>query len=140
MGKVLRIELAVYFLVIMAIASSGLVMSAYASPGMGPGDGRHGGWTFDYYFTFGTIFSTINAALSAVLLATYIVNYRRTRAGFNFVLIIVALTLLCYSFVANPLVGFALGYGASGLGPFLMLPNLFTLIALSALLYLSLRY
>ena len=97
-------------------------------------------WNFDLYFTFGTVFSTINAAFSAVLLATYVVSYRRTRAEFNLVLIIVAVTLLCYSFVANPLVITVLGYGASGLGPFFMLPDLFTFVTLSALLYLSLRY
>ena len=129
----------------MATAGSGLVADVSASPGIGPTSGHNGDWfrmcwSFNLYFTIGTVFSTINAALSAVLLATYVVSYRRTRAEFNLVLIIVAVTLLCYSFVANPLVITALGYGASGLGPFFMLPNLFTLVTLSALLYLSLRY
>ena len=143
LNKILRVGLLVSVLAIMAIAGSGLVLVVFASPEMGsPLDGGWGWncWHYDSYFTVGTIFTTINAALSAVLLTSYVANYRRTRAEFNLILIIVAVTLLCYSFVANPLVSTALGYEASGLGPFCMLPNLFTLVALSALLYLSLRY
>jgi hypothetical protein len=140
LSKILQIGIVV---LVLALVGSGSISIAFASPGMG--GGRHGGWfglywDFDSYFTIGVIFSTINMVLSAILLITYIGNYRRTKAEFNLVLIIVAVTLLFYSLVANPIFSFALGYGASGLGPFFMLPDLFTLVTLSALLYLSLRY
>lgn len=144
LSKVIRITLA-SFLIIVALAGSGSVLSAYASPGTGRGSGHcgdlyQGHWTFDWDFTFGTILSIINTALSAVLLTAYIRIYRRTGTEFNLVLIIVALTLLCFSIVANPLVSAVLGYEASGLGPFFILPDLFALASLSALLYLSLKY
>ena len=96
--------------------------------------------SFGFYFVIGSVFSTINTVLSTILLITYGVTYRRTKAEFNLVLIVVALTLLCYSLVANPLIRTALGYGGSGLGPFLMLPDMFVFAALVALLYLRLKY
>jgi len=146
LSKLLRIGLAMAVLVIIAIASSDMVMTAYASPG---GMIRSSGhcqdlfelrWTFDWDFTFGTILSIINLALAAVLLTAYIGIYRKMRTEFNLILVIVALTLLCFSIVANPLVSAVLGYEASGLGPFFILPDIFALAALSALLYLSLKY
>ena len=145
LGKSLRIGLVASVLIVIMIAGSSLVMSVSAAPGMGRGGGHRDDlyafcWTFDWDFTFGTILSIINMALAAVLLTAYIGIYRRTRAEFNLVLIIVALTLLCYSLVANPLVSAVLGYEASGLGPFFILPDIFALTALSALLYLSLKY
>ena len=144
MNKTFRIGLILTVLAIMVMASSGLVMSVSAS-GMGRGGGHcedlyAGSWTFDWDFTAGTVLSIINMALTAVLLTAYIGNYRRTGAQFNSLLILVALTLLCYSIVANPLVSAVLGYEGSGLGPFFILPDLFALAAVSALLYLSLRY
>ena len=145
MNKIFRISVLATILVLIVMVSSSLVMSVSASPGMGHsgghcGDLYAGSWTFDWDFTVGTILSIINMALAAVLLTVYFGIYRRTRAQFNLVLVIVALTLLCYSLVANPLVSAILGYEGSGLGPFFILPDLFSLAALSALLYLSLKY
>jgi len=129
----------------MLMSGSSLIMSVQASPGMSRGSGHcndlyQGHWTFDWDFTFGTILSIINMALAAVLLTAYIGFYRKARTEFNLMLIIVALTLLCFSIVANPLVSAVLGYEGSGLGPFFILPDMFALAALSALLYLSLKY
>lgn len=99
-------------------------------------------WTLDFgpYFFVGSVFSTINIVLSLILLITYVGTYSKTKAEFNLVLVIVALTLLSYSVVANPLIRTALGYGGSGLGPFLMLPDMFIFVALVALLYLKIKY
>ena len=130
LSKTLRVGLLVAVLV---IAISGIISGVYVfSPS----------WNLNFgpYFVIGSVFSTANMVLSTILLITYVVTYRKTKAEFNLVLIIVALTLLCYSVVANPLIHTALGYGGSGLGPFFMLPNLFTFGTLVALLYLSLKY
>jgi len=132
-------------LAFMLMSGSSLIMSVQASPGISRGSGHcndlyQGHWTFDWDFTFGTILSIINMALAAVLLTAYIGFYRKARTEFNLMLIIVALTLLCFSIVANPLVSAVLGYEGSGLGPFFILPDMFALAALSALLYLSLKY
>jgi len=130
LSKTLRVGLLVAVLV---IAISGIISGVYVfSPS----------WNLNFgpYFVIGSVFSTANMVLSTILLITYVVTYRKTKAEFNLVLIIVALTLLCYSVVANPLIRTALGYGGSGLGPFFMLPDLFTFGTLVALLYLSLKY
>ena len=145
LSKLLRIGLVATVLIVIMITGSSLVMSAHAFPGMGHGGGHSEDlyafrWTFDWDFTAGTILSIINMSLAAVLLTVYIGIYRRTGTQFNLILIIMALTMLCYSIVANPLVCAVLGYEASGLGLFFILPDLFALAALSALLYLSLKY
>jgi len=145
MNKIFRISLLVAVLSIMIMASSGFVMCVSASPGVSRGGGHFedlysGCWTFDWDFTAGTILSIINMTLAAVLLTVYIGIYRRTKTQFNLILIIIALTLFCFSIVANPLVSAVLGYEASGLGPFFILPDLFAFAALSSLLYLSLKY
>ena len=62
-----------------------------------------------------------------------------TKAEFSVGLIIFTVALLTYSVTSNPLIyGFA-GFRLSGagLGPFTMLPDLFTCIASAILLYLS---
>jgi ABC-type amino acid transport system permease subunit len=118
---------------VLAIALSGIAFAVYAvSPN----------WNLDFglYFLVGSVFSTINMVLSLILLITYLGTYSKTKAEFNLVLVIVALTLLSYSVVANPLIRTALGYGGSGLGPFLMLPDMFIFVALVALLYLRIKY
>ena len=132
---------------VAAITGAALVTSVSASSNsMGSSSSEHvrSGvefhWNFSVYFIVGAILSTINTVLSVVLLVTYVGIYKRTRAQFNLVLMIVAFMLLCYSLVANPLLHTVLGYGGSGLGPFFMLPNLFTFAALCALLHLTLKY
>lgn len=144
MNKVLRLTF-VFSILMMALAVSGLVMSAYATPVLSHGGGHcrdlyEGRWTFGWDFTFGTFLSVINMGLAAILLSTYIIIYRKSGTPFNLILILVAVTFLCYSVVANPLVSAILGYEGLGLGPFFILPHIFALVALSALLYLSLKY
>jgi len=130
LSKMLHVGLLVAVLI---IAISGIIIGLYVSLPT---------WNLNFgpYFLIGSIFSTANMVLSTILLITYVGTYRKTKAEFNLVLIIVALTLLCYSLVANPLIHTALGYGGSGLGPFFMLPDLFIFVALVALLYLRLKY
>jgi hypothetical protein len=47
--------------------------------------------------------------------------------------------LLLNALVSNPLLQFGFGFRAFGLGPFAMLPDLFTFFALVVLLYLTLK-
>ena len=130
MNKILRVGLlaSVLVIAILGVTSGIYIFSPIWNSSVG------------FYFVIGSVFSTINTVLSTILLITYAVTYRKTKAEFNLVLVVVALTLLCYSLVANPLIRTALGYGGSGLGPFLMLPDMFIFAALVALLYLRLKY
>jgi hypothetical protein len=90
LNKMIRIGFSVAFLVIalLSIAFAVYALSPY--------------WTFDFgpYFFVGSVFSTINTVLSIILLISYVGTYSKTKAEFNLVLVIIALTLLSYSIVA----------------------------------------
>jgi len=92
------------------------------------------------FYTIETIISVINLTLSAILLLMYISIYRKTQSEFTIGLIILSAVLLLHSFSSIPLVHRIFGFYESGLGPFAMLPDLFTCAALAVLLYLTLKY
>ena len=93
----------------------------------------------ELFYTVKTVVSTVNMALVTILLFTYIEIYRKTRSEFTVRLIIFSLLLLLYTLTSNPIIHWIFGFRAFGLGPFAMLPDLFTCIALSILLYLSVK-
>lgn len=84
-----------------------------------------------------TILSSLNSILLTILLVTYIGVYRKTGSEFSIGLVIFSIALLLYSLTSNPLIHGLAGFRGSGLGPFTMLPDLFTCIASAILLYLS---
>jgi hypothetical protein len=94
----------------------------------------------ELFYTIQTIVSTINVTLSTFLLLIYISIYRKTRSEFTIGLTIFSGVFLMNALALNPFVQWAFGFRAFGLGPFAMLPDLFTLAALAVLLYLSIEY
>lgn len=94
----------------------------------------------ELYYTVHTVVSTINVTLLIVLLITYIGIYMKTKSEFTVGLTIFSMILLLNALASNPLIHRVFGFRASGLGPFAMLPDLFTLTALAVLLYLSVKY
>jgi hypothetical protein len=66
--------------------------------------------------------------------------YLKTKSEFVIGLMIFSMVLLLNALTSNPLVHQIFGFYAFGLGPFAMLPDLFTLSALIVLLYLTFRY
>lgn len=84
-----------------------------------------------------TIFSSVNAILLAILLAIYIGIYRKTASQFSIGLITFTTALLLYALTSNLLIHRLVDFRLSGLGPFTILPDLFTCIAAAILLYLS---
>ncbi|MGQ9781951.1 MAG: hypothetical protein ACUVQ8_06865 [Nitrososphaeria archaeon] len=94
----------------------------------------------ELYYTVRTVISTINATLLLILLITYIDMYLKTKSEFIVGLMIFSMVLLLNALTSNPLVHQVFGFYAFGLGPFAMLPDLFTLAALIVLLYLTFRY
>lgn len=94
----------------------------------------------EFYYTVKTVISTINVTLLIFLLVTYIDIYRKTQSEFTIGLIIFSLVLLFYALASNPWVHWVFGFSAVGLGPFAMLPDLFTCAALAVLLYFTVRY
>ncbi len=94
----------------------------------------------ELFYTIKTVVSTINLTLVIILLLTYIDIYRKTKSDFTVGLIIFSIILLLYTLASNPIMQWTFGFRAFGLGPFAMLPDLFTCIALLVLLYLSVKY
>jgi small-conductance mechanosensitive channel len=94
----------------------------------------------ELFYTVETIVSTVNVTLSIILLLMYVNIYRKTRSEFTIGLIIFSAVLLLHAFVSIPLIHRAFGFYPIGLGPFAMLPDLFTCLALAVLLYLTFKY
>ncbi len=93
----------------------------------------------ELFYTAKTVVSTVNVALVMILLLMYIDIYQKTKSDFTVGLIMFSMILLLYTLASNPIMQWAFGYRAFGLGPFAMLPDLFACVALSVLLYLSLK-
>ena len=93
----------------------------------------------ELFYTIKTIVSSVNVTLLVFLLLTYIGIYRKTQSEFTIGLILFSMVLLLYATASNPIVQVAFGYRAFGLGPFAMLPDIFSLIALAVLLYLTFK-
>jgi hypothetical protein len=96
------------------------------------------------YYMARTVISTINISLLLVLVITYASIFLKTRSEFTIGLLIFAMVFLLKDIASSPLILGMFGYGLFGLGPFVpwffILPDLFELVALSVLLYLSVKY
>lgn len=92
----------------------------------------------DMFLKVKTMISLINIVLIISLLWIYSGIYNQVKSQFTMGLIVVMLVLLMYAFTSNPLVQILFGYQAQGLGPFAMIPDVFTTFALGLLLYISL--
>ena len=95
---------------------------------------------FEYFYVANTIISTINIALLAILVVIYVNIYVKTRSQFTIGLIIFAIVFLVQNLTSSPFIASPFGFRAYGLGPFEFLPGMFEFIALTILLYLSIRY
>jgi hypothetical protein len=93
----------------------------------------------ELFYKIKTILSSINATLLVFLLVTYADMYRKLKSEFTIGLILFSLILLLYALTSNPLLQWVFGYQAFGLGPFAMLPDMFTTLALVVLLYLTMK-
>ena len=86
-----------------------------------------------------TTITMINIALSSILIALYIDTYRKIKSDFTVGLIVVMFSLLVYAITSNPLLHQGFGYQGYGMGPFMIIPDLFSSIALGVLLYISMK-
>ena len=102
-------------------------------PGYIPGD-------IELFYIARTVISAINITLLVVLIVTYVSIYIKTRSQFTIGLLIFATVFLMKDVASNPFVIGAFGFRLYGLGPFALLPDLFEFVALTVLLYLSVKY
>lgn len=94
----------------------------------------------EFFYIAKTVVSTLNLALLSFLILTYADIYRKTRSQFTIGLLIFSSVFLIKDLASNPMVIRASGFGLYGLGPFALLPDLLEFVALSVLLYLSVKY
>lgn len=97
-------------------------------------------WDLELFYMAKTVVSTVNIALLIFLLVGYITIYQKTKSNFTMGLILFALVLLMNALTSNSFVILAFGFRLVGLGPFALLPDLFTLAALSVLTYFAVKY
>jgi hypothetical protein len=140
MNRKVKILIIVVALVALSALSAIWAMMNLSTPPPGvsrfpifPGD-------IEAFYVAGTVISTINVTLLIVLLIMYVQIYERTHSEFTVGLIIFSAVLLLYALSSDPIVRWVFGFRAVGLGPFAMLPDLFTCIALVTLLYLTVKY
>jgi hypothetical protein len=144
MNKSMRIWLILATLIVVAILAALWAISSFWFPRFPwepherppeniPGD-------IEFFYTAKTVVSTINVTLLVFLLITYIDIYKKTKSEFTTGLIIFSMVFLLYALASNPVVIWAFGFRPFGLGPFALLPDLFTFAALIVLLYLSIKY
>lgn len=94
----------------------------------------------DFYYVARTVFSIINIILLTILIVNYAGIFLKTRSEFTLGLILFAVFFLIKDLTWSPFVVRFAGFDVFGLGPFAFLPDLFELIGLSVLLYLSVEY
>jgi hypothetical protein len=141
MDKNVRIWLILVTVVVIALLAVFWTTIYWSPPHpMGPRPQRVVPGDIELFYTVKTVISTVNMTLLACLLVTYVGIYRKTHSEFTIGLMIFSIVLLLYAVTSNPLIHWTFGFYAFGLGPFAMLPDLFTCIALAVLLYLTFRY
>jgi len=95
---------------------------------------------FEFFYFAHAIISTLNVALLIVLLITFISIYRKTKSEFSLGLIIFGFAFLLKDLLSSPFTASVFSFYASGLGPFIVLPDLFEFAAIWVILYLSIKY
>ena len=123
-------------LVIGVIAFYVSQYSTHEPMGEGMGRNRQAG-DLEIYYSLKAVLASVNAFLLVSISVIYLKVYNETGLEFSLGLVIFSLALLFYALTSNPLLVRYAGFMGSGLGPFAMLPDLFTCIASMTLLYLS---
>ena len=91
------------------------------------------------YIVAKSMVTMINITISVILIFLYVNIYRKLKSDFTLGLLIVMFAFLVYGITSNPLFYSIFGYWGYGMGPFQMVPDIFSTIALGVLLYLSLK-
>ncbi len=93
--------------------------------------------TLALFIVLKSVISVINIALLLTLVAIYGSLYRELRSRFTLGLLLLVIVLLMYAITSNPIFHSFLGYPGTVLGPFTIIPDMFSTLAFIVLLYLS---
>lgn len=91
----------------------------------------------EIYYTLKAVLASVNTVLLVSISVIYLKVYNETGLEFSLGLVIFSVALLFYAISSNPLLVRYAGFMGFGLGPFAMLPEVFTCIASITLLYLT---
>jgi hypothetical protein len=91
------------------------------------------------YTPLKVILSLVNMVLILLMLAIYVDLYRKLKSRFTAALLLMIIVLMFNVMTSNPAVFLRFGPQIVGFGPFLIIPDLFTTIALTVLFYISLE-
>lgn len=94
----------------------------------------------EFFYFAQAILSTMNVVLLIILILNYVGIYLKTRSTFTVGLLIFAGALLLKDLFSNSMLIGIFGFRGFGLGPFVLIPDIFEFAALTALLYLSVKY
>jgi len=95
---------------------------------------------FELYYYARTVFSTINIVLIVILIVNYVSVYLKTKSEFSIGLLLFAMAFLVKDLAQSPFIVQGAGFNIFGLGPFAFLPDMFEMVALMVLFYLSVKY
>jgi hypothetical protein len=152
MSRKLKIAIALTALIVLAVITGLLASYMFSGSSQSPSQNfpfprqpqQVNFSDLQLYYVARTVFSAINITLLVVLIITYASIYLKTRSEFTIGLLLFAVVFLIKDVAASPFIPGAFGFGLFGLGPFvlwwILLPDLFELIALSVLVYLSIKY
>jgi len=138
-GLKFKVSLILPILILVALFAAFLAASILYSPVQRPPN-YFTPYDFEFFYFTHAIISTVNIALLVVLLVIFISVYRNTKSEFSFGLIVFGFAFLLKDIVASPFITGIFSFVASGLGPFIVLPDIFEFAALSVLLYMYLKY
>lgn len=137
-----NLKIAIVSVILIVVALDAALWAVYAfyqpfnplsplpPPTSNPGD-------LEVFYAAEAVVSSLNIALLVFLLIINADVFRKTRSKFTFGLLIFSTAFLVKELTSSPLIIWAFGYRQIGLGPFALLPDLFELIVLVVLLYLS---
>ena len=93
------------------------------------------------YLVITSSVTMMNMMISVILIGLYIDLYRKIKSRFTLALVMVMVAFFLYSFTANPFIPALFDYRfIGGIGPFMIIPHLFTSLALLMLLFMSLEF
>ena len=132
-----------------ALTLLAIMLISVSSVWVAYGEFSKGDWDFDMQelerlrdelpraLTIKMAFTTLTSILLIGLIAVHVRIYRQTGTRFSLGLVIFSTALILYTLASNPILHRFVGFKRIGLGPLLMLPDLFMVIAAAILLYLS---
>ena len=132
-----------------ALTLLAIMLVSVSSVWVAHGEFSKGDWDFDMHelerlrdelprvLTIKMVSTTLTSILLIGLIVVHVRVYRETGTRFSLGLVIFSFALILYTLASNPMLHRLVGFRRIGLGPLLMLPDLFMVIAAAILLYLS---